>query len=540
MPQTWVTLALMLRRRAACAAACTLAVFAASARAQAADPAPCVGAGVLATLAPGAKVPTVVGPSVTAADRQSGTADSFLDPGTQLTLDHADVGAAGCVATAASPGGSATRATVWRLLGNSVGADTLEVDLVPATGDGSGWRLRAHFDGLEVDAKPVTVGPGQAVDVGGWGTLRSQASFDTGVGQPLRWWRSALALELTRSHAGFPKGTTFLIGWVSADRAPAPPPAAPVVAPPQPKTVVKRKPKPTTTVTTTTPATATTTKAPPPKPAKAKPKHKAKPKAKRARRGFHPTHQPLRAAPPLGPQSYDFPLYGNSSWGDTYGAGRSDVPGGWHHGDDLFAKLGTPVVAVADGTVFAVGWNRVGGWRLWLRDSFGNAFYYAHLAGYTALSRDNHHVARGEVLGFVGNTGDAHTTEPHLHFEVHPNGLLYLGYDGAVDPTTYLAQWNRIAKVHMLPPVVLPSHAPAGQGSLTDFRRLLAIRPLAHAAPLPKLVAKPDPRPAVAAEASRGTLQTASESRAPVVAAVLLLLLAAGAVGLSAWQGRAG
>ena len=165
------------------------------------------------------------------------------------------------------------------------------------------------------------------------------------------------------------------------------------------------------------------------------------------RRGFHPTHQPLRATPPLGLATYDFPLYGDISWGDTYGAGRSDVPGGWHHGDDLFAKLGTPVVAVADGTVFAVGWNRVGGWRLWLRDELGNAFYYAHLAGYTALSKDNHHVSRGEVLGFVGNTGDAHTTDPHLHFEVHPNTLLYLGYDGAVDPTTYLAGWHRPATV---------------------------------------------------------------------------------------------
>ena len=57
------------------------------------------------------------------------------------------------------------------MLGNSVGADTLEADLVPATGDGSGWRLRSHFDGLEVNAKPVTVGPGQTVPVGTWGDL---------------------------------------------------------------------------------------------------------------------------------------------------------------------------------------------------------------------------------------------------------------------------------------------------------------------------------------------------------------------------------
>ena len=43
-------------------------------------------------------------------------------------------------------------------------------------------------------------------------------------------------------------------------------------------------------------------------------------------------------------------------------------PGGWHHGEDIFAPLGTPLLAVADGTVFSVGWNDIGGWRLWLRD----------------------------------------------------------------------------------------------------------------------------------------------------------------------------
>ena len=527
----------MTRRQAASLAVCAAAVLAASARAHAAVPAPCVGAGVLATLAPGSSVPTVVGPSVLAADRQSATADTFLDPGTQLTVDHIDVGAAGCAAGAAAPGGTATRATVWRILGNSVGADTLEADLVPATADGSGWRLRTHFDGLEVNAKSVTVGPGQTVPVGTWGTLRSQVSVDAGAGQELRWWRAALALELTQAHAGFAAGTTFLIGWVSADRRPAPPPAAPPAKPtPSPKPKAKPKPaqKPVSPVTTTT-TTTTTIEKPPPKP----PKKPKPPKVKHVRRGYHPTHDPLRATPPLGLPAYDFPLFGATSWGDTYGANRSDVPGGWHHGDDLFAKLGTPVVAVADGTVFAVGWNRVGGWRLWLRDRLGNAFYYAHLAGYTALARNNGQVRQGQVLGFVGNTGDAHTTETHLHFEVHPNGLLYLGYDGAVDPTTYLAGWRRLEQVRMLPPVVLPSHAPAGQGSVTDFRRLLALHPLARVERLPKLVAKPKKRVAGGAQASRAAVvPSGSGGGEALVAAVLLLLLAVGAVGLTAWNGR--
>ena len=53
----------------------------------------------------------------------------------------------------------------------------------------------------------------------------------------------------------------------------------------------------------------------------------------------------------------------------------------------------------------------------------------------------------GSVLGFVGNTGDAAGTPPHLHFEVHPLALLHLGYDGAVDPTPYLDAWNHLQDV---------------------------------------------------------------------------------------------
>ena len=253
----------------------------------------------------------------------------------------------------------------------------------------------------------------------------------------------------------------------------------------------------------------------------------------------------MGATPSLGGGKYDFPVLGTASWGDTYGAGRSDVPGGWHHGDDLFVALGTPVVAVADGTVFSVGWNAVGGWRLWLEDAQGNDFYYAHLSGYTKLAHNNNHVRRGQVLGFVGNTGDAFTTIPHLHFEVHPFGLLSLGYDGAVDPTTYLAGWQRPGSVDVLPPVPLPSPNFRGSGSLTDFRRLLALRPLA----------KPPAPPAKAWAAAAGRPRALRKrvwwragrpqrmppgGWAPAAAGAFLLLLAAVAIVLTAREGRSG
>jgi hypothetical protein len=181
-------------------------------------------------------------------------------------------------------------------------------------------------------------------------------------------------------------------------------------------------------------------------------------KAKKNRKARSKKLAPIVLSPPLvTPRlmagGYVFPVYGPAAYGDTFGAARGDVSGGWHHGDDIFAPLGAPILAVSSGTVFSVGWNPVGGWRLWLRDQGGNEFYYAHLAAYTSLAANGRHVRAGQVLGFVGNTGDAKTTPFHLHFEVHPVSMLFLGYDGAVDPTTYLDAWERLQEVRILPAV---------------------------------------------------------------------------------------
>src|SRR4029450_13038713 len=142
---------------------------------------------------------------------------------------------------------------------------------------------------------------------------------------------------------------------------------------------------------------------------------------------------------------YVFPVYGDCAYSDTFGAPRADV--NWHHGADIFAALRAPVLAVADGTVFSVGWNEIGSWRLWLRDRAGNEFYYAHLSAYSPYAINGEQVKAGTVLGFMGNTGDASTTPYHLHFEIHPVGLLYLGYDGAVNPYTYLLAWQRLQDI---------------------------------------------------------------------------------------------
>jgi len=265
-----------------------------------------------------------------------------------------------------------------------------------------------------------------------WGTIVTSpgAGESTADGAAHGWHGSVSAVDirLTQDHDGLPAGTEIVIGYASAN-------VDAVVAPPPPATTA-----PTTTTTpTTTEATTTTVTTP-------------RSNAKKKLQQNTPRVPPVLTIPTLHPQltagRYVFPVYGPVSYGDTFGAARADVSGGWHHGDDIFAPLGAPVLAVSDGTVFSVGWNKIGGWRLWLRDLKGNQFYYAHLSAYSPFARNGARVRAGTVLGFVGDTGDAKGTPYHLHFEVHPVGLLPLGYDGAVDPTPYLDAWKRLQDIN--------------------------------------------------------------------------------------------
>jgi hypothetical protein len=208
--------------------------------------------------------------------------------------------------------------------------------------------------------------------------------------------------------------------------------------------------------------------------------------------------KPLKVTPPLGQGTYVFPVVGVSGYGDSYGAFRGDVHGKWHHGDDIFAPLGTPVVAVANGTINRVGWHEVGGWRLWVRDAAANQFYYAHLSGYAPGIFHSKHVKAGDVLGFVGTTGDAFGGAPHLHFEVHPHQLLRLRYDGAVNPTTYLDSWRHVQSVHAPFPVHprFPRQPSLRSEARRVFRQLLAARHLLDqpttAIQQPEVVRPPD------------------------------------------------
>ena len=102
---------------------------------------------------------------------------------------------------------------------------------------------------------------------------------------------------------------------------------------------------------------------------------------------------------------------------DTYDSPRDGAR--VHNAQDILAKRGTPVLAADDGSIIHVGKNTLGGNVIWTTDpSRRFAFYYAHLDHYAKGLHDGQQIARGDVLGYVGTTGNAPKDTPHLHFQV--------------------------------------------------------------------------------------------------------------------------
>jgi len=92
-----------------------------------------------------------------------------------------------------------------------------------------------------------------------------------------------------------------------------------------------------------------------------------------------------------------------------------------HAGIDIFARHGTPVVAAAEGVVVRIGTtDRLGGNTVWVAGKPSTLYYYAHLDHFAKGLRVGDHVERGDLVGYVGNTGNARTTPPHLHFGMYP------------------------------------------------------------------------------------------------------------------------
>src|SRR3954452_15808443 len=209
---------------------------------------------------------------------------------------------------------------------------------------------------------------------------------------------AGLTVTLTDDRNGFPAGTKVVVARVTA-------------------TAGARTPTATPTATATREPTTTAT----PQPTAAPKRRDTTPSWKRR----------------LMSTRFQFPVAAKTTIGGPFGSFRADT--GAHQGNDLFADFGTPVVAVADGTIENVGSLAISGNRLWVYADGGDQFFYAHLASFAPAAVDKRHVDAGTVLGYIGNTGDAEPTPPHLHFEIHPNG------GKAVDPNRFLVAWYKRA-----------------------------------------------------------------------------------------------
>ena len=148
------------------------------------------------------------------------------------------------------------------------------------------------------------------------------------------------------------------------------------------------------------------------------------------------------AAVPATPGALAVPVAGVSrkaiadSWNDARGGGLRG-----HHGTDIMAPGGTPVVAAAPGRIEKLFQSGLGGITLYVRSPDRRwTYYYAHLAGYAAGIREGMSVKAGDTLGYVGDTGDAGAGNYHLHFgltKMQPGERWYQGEN--VNPYPLLA-----------------------------------------------------------------------------------------------------
>lgn len=117
---------------------------------------------------------------------------------------------------------------------------------------------------------------------------------------------------------------------------------------------------------------------------------------------------------------------------DTWGAARSQ--GRNHEGIDIMAERGTKVYSATEGLVADLRNNNLGGKIIWIIGPAGSWHYYAHLDDHKRGLNVGDYVRKGDLIGYVGNTGNARATAPHLHYGIYLNGK----GRGAVNPYPYL------------------------------------------------------------------------------------------------------
>ena len=113
------------------------------------------------------------------------------------------------------------------------------------------------------------------------------------------------------------------------------------------------------------------------------------------------------------------------TWAAPRGVGRK------HEGQDIFAPKGTPVLSATSGYIYNIGENNLGGQTVSVISKGGRVYYYAHLDSYARGIKIGDRVTTRSVLGYVGTTGNAQGTPPHLHFGVYTS-------TGAINPLPLL------------------------------------------------------------------------------------------------------
>ena len=163
---------------------------------------------------------------------------------------------------------------------------------------------------------------------------------------------------------------------------------------------------------------------------------------------FHDTISMKRLLFQQAPEMLQVPVVGISpnQLRDTWGAPRSE--GRQHQGIDIFAPKGTPVISTTPGIVQRIGQNRLGGNCVWILGPSGQVHYYAHLDHFGDI-QPNQKIEPGDVIGYVGNSGNARSTPSHLHY------CIYTFFGQAVNPFPLL-HGHTIASMQFVPSSMLP------------------------------------------------------------------------------------
>lgn len=134
-----------------------------------------------------------------------------------------------------------------------------------------------------------------------------------------------------------------------------------------------------------------------------------------------------------------FPVAGLAYWTDDWHACR-DGCSRLHEGLDIFAQSGTPLVASADGFVSQKLVGELSGISVEITDDAGVQYFYAHMSAWAEGIAVGQRVVTGQLLGYVGNTGNAISTPPHLHYEIQPGGI-------PAPPKPHVDQWVELAEL---------------------------------------------------------------------------------------------